>query len=82
MVVMTKEEFLKKYLYDSIKIDDIKDNNIRNIKIKYFNMINKVVQDEYRISDKELPKEYDRVIEKEKIELEEYYDTLDDYSIL
>ena len=77
---MTKEEFLKKYLYDSIKIDDIKDNNIRNIKIKYFNMINKVVQDEYRISDKELPKEYDRVIEKEKIELEEYYDTLDDYN--
>lgn len=73
---MTLEEFLNKYLHSNIKIYDIEDNNIRQIKIKYFNKIHNVVKDEYNIKDKDLAKVYEQLKEEEKTELEEYYNSL------
>ena len=73
---MTLEEFLNKYLYSNIKIHDIEDNNIRQIKIKYFNKIHSVVKDEYNIKDIDLAKVYEQLKEEEKKELEEYYNSL------
>ena len=73
---MTLEEFLNKYLYSNINIYDIEDNNIRQIKIKYFNKIHSVVKDEYNIKDKDLAKVYEQLKEEEKKELEEYYNSI------
>ena len=73
---MTLEEFLNKYLHSNIKIYDIEDNNIRQIKIKYFNKIHSVVKDEYNIKDKDLAKVYEQLKEEEKKELEEYYNSI------
>jgi len=73
---MTLEEFLNKYLHSNIKIYDIEDNNIRQIKIKYFNKIHNVVKDEYNIKDKDLAKVYEQLKEEEKKELEEYYNSI------
>ena len=73
---MTLEKFLNKYLHSNIKIYDIEDNNIRQIKIKYFNKIHNVVKDEYNIKDKDLAKVYEQLKEEEKKELEEYYNSI------
>ena len=73
---MTLEEFLNKYLNSNIKIYDIEDNTIRQIKIKYFNKIHSVVEDEYNIKDKDLLQVYEQLKEEEKKELEEYYNSI------
>lgn len=73
---MTLEEFLNKYLNSNMKIYDIEDNTIRQIKIKYFNKIHNVVKDEYNIKDKDLAKVYEQLKEEEKKELEEYYNSI------
>ena len=73
---MTLEEFLNKYLNSNMKIYDIEDNTIRQIKIKYFNKIHSVVEDEYNIKDKDLLQVYEKLKEEEKKELEEYYNSI------
>ena len=73
---MTLEEFLNKYLNSNMKIYDIEDNTIRQIKIKYFNKIHSVVEDEYNIKDKDLLQVYEQLKEEEKKELEEYYNSV------
>ena len=73
---MTLEEFLNKYLNSNMKIYDIEDNTIRQIKIKYFNKIHSVVEDEYNIKDKDLLQVYEKLKEEEKKELEEYYNSV------
>ena len=73
---MTLEEFLNKYLNSNMKIYDIEDNTIRQIKIKYFNKIHSVVEDEYNIKDKDLLQVYEQLKEEEKKESEEYYNSV------
>lgn len=73
---MTLEEFLNKYLNSNMKIYDIEDNTIRQIKIKYFNKIHSVVEDEYNIKDKDLLQVYEQLKKEEKKELEEYYNSV------
>ena len=73
---MALEDFLKKYLYSDIKINDIEDVNIRQIKIKYFNKIHNVVKDEYNIKDKDLQSMYEQLKVEEAKELEEYYKSI------
>ena len=73
---MTLKEFLNKYFNSNMKIYDIEDNTIRQIKIKYFNKIHSVVEDEYNIKDKDLLQVYEQLKEEEKKELEEYYNSV------
>lgn len=71
---MELKEFLDKYLF--MKIDEIDDNEVRNIRIKYFNEFHKAYKDEYGIKDSELYQVYENIKEREKKELEEYFNNL------
>lgn len=71
---MELQDFLNKYL--SMKIDDIDDYKIRSIRLKYFNEIHEAVKDEYNIKDTELEHVYKKIKEREKKELEEYFNNL------
>lgn len=75
---MTLEEFLEKYNCDmnSIKIAEIKDLKIQEIKKKYWNLKHKAFLDEYKIKDWELGEVLDKYTALERKELEEYYNSI------
>ena len=58
------------------EIDAIKDINIKNIKRKYWDLKHKAFLDEHNIADTEIDNVYDSLTQKERKELEEYYNTL------
>ena len=72
---MTIEEYLKMYCMEmnQNEINDISDSNIRNIKMKYWEKKHKAFLNESGIKDEDLDKEYNRLKELEKKELEEYF---------
>ncbi len=75
---MNLEEFLEKYncTMNPKQINNIPDNNIINIKHKYWNLYHKAFLDEHNISDTELGNVFDKLKLEERKELEEYYKTI------
>lgn len=75
---MNLEEFLEKYncTMNPEQINNITDNNIINIKHKYWNLYHKAFLDEHNIPDAELKNVFDKLKLEERKELEEYYKTL------
>jgi hypothetical protein len=75
---MNLDEFLEKYncAMNPKEIDAIKDINIKNIKRKYWDLKHKAFLDEHNIADTEIDNVYDSLTQKERKELEEYYNTL------
>lgn len=74
---MTLEEFLEKYncAMTPNEINEITDNNIRNIKQKYWELKHKSFLDEQNISDQDLGNVYDELTQQEKEELIQYYNS-------
>lgn len=75
---MTLNEFLKKYncAMSQSEIDKIKDSRVKEIKRKYWNLKHKSFIDEKNVKDVELANIYNKYVELERKELEEYYNTL------
>lgn len=72
---MILKEYLEKYTVsmNQNEISEIRDSNIRNIKMKYLDKKHKIFLNESEIKDIELENEFDKIEELEKIELEDYY---------
>lgn len=74
---MSLDEFLNKYnkSMSQYEIDEIEDRNIKNIKRKYWDMKYKAFKDEYNISDKDVGNNYNHIVQMEKEELENLYNS-------
>ncbi len=66
----SEEQFAE--ILNNEEIGRIEDYELRNIRMKYWRMKHEAFQDEHRISDADLGKEYDRIKELEDAEIEEY----------
>ena len=72
---MTLEDYIEKYNrpMNPNEISAIGDSTVRDIKMKYWNKKHKAFLNEKEIKDSELGKEYDKLSEMERKELEKYY---------
>lgn len=68
---LSEEEQFKEILNNE-EISKIKDPELRNIRFKYWNLLHQTFLNEQRIPDSMLGKEFDKIKEAEKKELDEY----------
>ena len=54
------------------EIEQIKDFELRSIRLKYWNLRHKAFLDEHKISDTELERVHEELYKKEEAEIEEY----------
>lgn len=60
------------------EINKIEDSNIREIRLKYWDMRHKVFLDEHRISDKEFKNVWNELVAKEEKEISDYLKAQED----
>lgn len=68
---LSEEEQYKEILNQE-EISRIKDNELRSIRSKYWNLRNEVFLDEHGVSDIELEKVLNELDKREKLEIEQY----------
>jgi hypothetical protein len=68
---LSEEEQFKEILNNE-EISRIKDPELRNIRSKYWNLLHQTFLDEYKIPDRMLVMEFDKIKAEEMKELNEY----------